>query len=152
MDCRPTRPPVTWGSGRWTEGHTNSYEVIDHPKEVDRCGTTGQFDRDEESGRQRGRWNSLLGSRFSSRALQRARPPASSAAYSQNRAIPTDFLRISGELSEFGRDLSLPVPGRRISVASLAHLEGVQPHSFENQCLQRSLIDSVAFVEVDGAN
>jgi two-component system, sensor histidine kinase and response regulator len=77
---------------------------IDDPKRWAVAGSTGQFDRDEESGRQPGRWNSLLSSRFSCRALQATRPSASSAAHSQNRATPTDFLRISGELSEFGRE------------------------------------------------
>jgi hypothetical protein len=40
----------------------------------------------------------------------------------------------------------------KLVTLSLAHFERVQPHSFENQRLQRSLIDSVTFVEVDGAN
>jgi hypothetical protein len=35
---------------------------------------------------------------------------------------------------------------------SRAHFERVQPHSFENQRLQRSLLDSVTVVKVDGAN
>jgi hypothetical protein len=41
---------------------------------------------------------------------------------------------------------------RHTQALSLAHFERVQPHSFENQRLQRSLIDNVTIVEVDGAN
>jgi hypothetical protein len=35
---------------------------------------------------------------------------------------------------------------------SLARLQCVQAHRFENQRLQRGRIESVTFVEVDGAN